>query len=288
MVLVVSDVANAIEQITMIAKNYDGYVVSSSSWRERERMVGNIAIRVTAEHFDEAIRALRGLAVEVTQESTSGIDVTEEYVDLTARLHNLEASEEQLLELMKQAGEVEEILEVQRELTRTREEIERIKGRMQYLEQSSSMSLIQINLEQSKLTVEFSANKRSVKEGETVRFVPEIGGGFAPYSFEWDFGDGSTSTDERPTHAYKSDGYYTVNLKVTDDRANEDSQEREDYIEVLPGWSGGNTASSAWNGLAAFGRVLADFFIWLGYFSPLWIVIGVILYFTWWRRRKKT
>jgi hypothetical protein len=287
MVLVVSDVANAIEQITMIAKNYEGFVVSSSSWRERERMVGNIAIRVNAQYFDDAIRALRGLAVEVTQESTSGKDVTEEYVDLSARLHNLEASEEQLLELMNQAGKVEEILEVQRELTNTRGEIEQIKGRMQYLEQSSSMSLIHVSLEQSKLTVEFSANKRSVKAGEDVRFDPEIGGGFAPYSYEWDFGDGSTSTDQRPTHAYKADGYYTVTLKVTDDRGNWDSQERENYIEVLPGWSGGNTASSAWNGLAAFGRVLADFFIWLGYFSPLWIVIGVILYFAWWRRRKK-
>lgn len=288
MVLVVSDVANAIEQITTIAEDYEGYVVSSSSWRERERMVGNISIRVNAQYFDDAIRALRGLAVEVTRESTSGQDVTEEYVDLSARLHNLEASEEQLLELMKQAGKVEEILEVQRELTRTRGEIEQIKGRMQYLEQSSSMSLINISLEQSKLTVEFSASKRSVKAGESVRFDPEIGGGFAPYSYEWDFGDGSTSTDERPTHAYKSDGYYTVTLKVTDDRGKTDSQERENYIEVLPGWSGGNTASSAWNGLAAFGRILADFFIWLGYFSPLWIVIGVILYFAWWRRRKKT
>jgi hypothetical protein len=285
--LVVSDVANAIEQITGLAESYEGYVVSSNSWRERDRMIGNIAIRVDAQYFDDAIRSLRQMAVEVTQESTSGKDVTEEYVDLSARLHNLEASEEQLLELMKQAGEVKEILEVQRELTSTRGEIEQIKGRMQYLEQSSSMSLIQIRLEQSKLTVEFSANKRSVKAGERIRFDPEIGGGFAPYSFEWDFGDGSTSTDERPTHAYKSDGYYTVTLKVTDDRGNWDSQERENYIEVLPGWSAGTTASSAWNGLAAFGRVLADFFIWLGYFSPLWIVIGVILYFTWWRRRKK-
>ena len=67
-----------------------------------------------------------------------------------------------------------------------------------------------------------------------------------------------------------------------------EEEEKSHYIGVLPGWSAGSTASSAWNGLSAFGRFLADFFIWVGYFSPLWIVIGIILYFAWWRRRKKS
>ncbi|HJX13518.1 MAG TPA: hypothetical protein VJ377_08330, partial [Dehalococcoidales bacterium] len=60
-----------------------------------------------------------------------------------------------------------------------------------------------------------------------------------------------------------------------------------DYITVLPGWSAGNIAGGAWNGLVGFGRVIADIIIWLGIFSPVWIIIGVILYFAWWRRRKK-
>ena len=70
-------------------------------------------------------------------ESTTGQDVTEQYTDLDSQLRNLEASEAQLLELMKQAGTVEEILKVQQELTNTRGQIEQIKGQMQYLEQSS-------------------------------------------------------------------------------------------------------------------------------------------------------
>ena len=66
-----------------------------------------------------------------------------------------------------------------------------------------------------------------------------------------------------------------------------DTELRNEYIVVLPGWSAGNVATSAWNGLATSGRVLANIFIWLGVFIPVWIVIGVIVYFAWWRRRKK-
>jgi hypothetical protein len=287
MTMVVVDVASAMEQITNLAATYDGYVVASNSWQDRDRMMGSISIRVDAEFFNDAIRALRAMAVEVRSESTSGQDVTEEYVDLSAKLRNLEAAEAQLLELMKRAGEVKEILEVQRELVDTREDIERTKGRMQYLEESAAMSYIEVSLEQSKLTAEFNATSRTVKEGERIRFIPEVAGGFAPYSFEWDFGDGNTSTEEAPRYSYKAEGTYTVTLKVTDDEGTVVPYERADYITVLPGWSAGSIASSAWNGLIGFFRVLADIIIWLGIFSPVWIIILVILYFTWWRKRKK-
>ena len=84
-----------------------------------------------AENFDNVMRSLRGLAVEVTSESTSSKDVTEEYIGLSAKLHNLEATEEQLLRLMEKAEKVEDILSVQRELSRTRGEIEQTNGRIQ-------------------------------------------------------------------------------------------------------------------------------------------------------------
>ncbi len=284
--MVVDDIAVTLEEITGIAEDSGGYVVSSNIWKEEERYVGIISIRVPTELFESTMRTLRELAVEVVLDQTSSQDVTEEYIDLEAQLRNLEATEEQLLLIMQQAVEVEDILEVQRELTNVRDEIERTKGRMQYLEQTSSTSYISVQLTQSKLDVEFSAyGGRYITGGEEVVFIPEIIGGFAPYTYEWDFGDGNTSTEDIPAHSYSSAGDYTVSLTVTDDRGNTDTEIRDDYIHVQSGWSAGNIAKNAWHGLRTFGQVLADIFIWLGIFSPVIIVVGVVIYLM--RRRIK-
>jgi len=285
--LVIEDVLAGMDQIMELADSFGGYVVSSKRWGEGERLVGSITIRVPAEHFDDAMRALRKLAVEVSSESTSSKDVTEEYVDLSAKLQNLEATEEQLLKIMEKAETVEDILDVQRELSKTRGEIEQTKGRMQYLERTSATSLIEVRLEQAKLEAKFTADKAVVKVGEKVQFTSQIAGGFAPYSYEWDFGDGNTSTSKAPTHKYKTAGSYTVSLKVADDRGNTDTETRSEYITVLPGWSAGSIASGAKHGLVAFGHGLAHMFIWIGIFSPVWIVIGGLVYWFWWRPRKK-
>ena len=286
MSLVVNDVSIALDRITKLAEDFDGYVVSSTIWKEEERLAGIISIRVPAEDFNTMMGALRGLAVDVTHEDISSKDVTEEYVDLSAKLHNLEATEEQLLQIMEKATRVEDVLNVQRELSRTRGEIEQAKGRMQYLERTSATSLIRVQLNQAALNVNFTADKRTVKEGQAIRFEGGISGGFAPYSYEWDFGDGETSTIQAPSHAYKTVGSYTVSLRVTDDRGNTDTRTRTEYIDVTPGWSAGSIAGSAWNGFVIFGQVLADILIWLAVFSPVWIVIGGVV-FWWYRRRRK-
>ncbi|MFC1948478.1 PKD domain-containing protein, partial [Chloroflexota bacterium] len=106
----------------------------------------------------------------------------------------------------------------------------------------------------------------------------------SPYSYLWEFGDGETSTDENPSHSYDDSGYYTVSLTVTDDRGNTDTQTREGYITVEPGWNAGSIAGKAWNGLVTFGHVLGNILIWVGIFSPLWLIIGGLIF---WRVRKR-
>jgi hypothetical protein len=287
MQLVVKDVSEALKQITNLAGTYGGFVVNSSMQESQNRLYGNISIRVESKRFNEALAALRALAEDVKAENTSGQDVTEEYTDLDAKLRNLQAAESQLLELMKKAGTVTEILGVQKELVTTRGEIEQNKGRMQYLEQSSDLALIQVSLEQSKLSIEFNATARNIKAGTKIYFVPTIIGGFQPYSYAWDFGDGSTSTEGAPQHAYKKKGTYTVSVKITDDHGSAVSLTRDNYVNVISGWEAGNTAHSAWNGFVTFMHFLLDLLTWIGIFSPIWLVILVILYFTVWHRRKK-
>jgi len=109
-------------------------------------MRGWISIRVPDDRFESVLAELRDLAVRVTSESTSSQDVTEEYVDLESRLKNAEATESQYLALLEKAEDVEDILSIYESLSHVRSEIEQIKGRMQYLERTSSMSLISVYL----------------------------------------------------------------------------------------------------------------------------------------------
>ncbi|UCC18110.1 MAG: PKD domain-containing protein [Dehalococcoidales bacterium] len=156
---------------------------------------------------------------------------------------------------------------------------------MQYLEQTSSTSIIYVQLEESGLDINFSADKRrGIREGERIQFTLQgVSGGISPYSYLWEFGDGETSTDENPAHSYDDSGYYTVSLTVTDDRGNTDTQTREGYISVEPGWNAGSIAGKAWNGLVTFGHVLGNTLIWIGIFSPIWLIIGGLIS---WRIRK--
>jgi len=147
MSLVVEDVNQASDDIAQLAVSYGGYVVSSYIWGEEEDIRGWISFRVPAEKFDQALTDLRELAVRVETERTESRDVTEEYIDLESRLRNAEATEQQYLALLEKAEEIEDILKIYDSLSRIRSEIEQIKGRMQYLEQTTSTSLISVSLE---------------------------------------------------------------------------------------------------------------------------------------------
>ena len=147
MSLVVEDVVAARDEIAQLALSFNGYVVSSRISGEEQEMRGYISIRVPDDQFESALAELRDLAIRVNSESTSSRDVTEEYIDLEARLKNAEATESQYLALLEKAKEVEDILRIYDSLSRVRNEIEQIKGRMQYLERTSSMSLISVDME---------------------------------------------------------------------------------------------------------------------------------------------
>lgn len=148
--LVVRDTEESVAQIKGIVGTLGGYVVSVRLWRDQDQLRGSITVRVPAEVLDEALSRFKSIAVKVERESGSSQDVTEEYSDLNAQLRNLEATEQELLELLRtvreKTGRAEDILAVHRELTQIRGQIEQLKGRMQYLERTSAMSAVTIEL----------------------------------------------------------------------------------------------------------------------------------------------
>jgi hypothetical protein len=150
--IVVPEPSASVKEIADLAKEMGGFVVSSNVFQTffSEANVSadraSITIRVPSERLDEALDAIKSGATEIQSENISGQDVTQEFTDLQSRLRNLEAAEEQLLEIMDSATETEDVLQVFENLRRVSEEIEVIKGRIQYLSESARLSAISVEL----------------------------------------------------------------------------------------------------------------------------------------------
>lgn len=143
--VVVENVAEAINSVAKFATENGGFVVTSNIDEYSSIPSGSVTVRIPSELFDKGIDNAKGLG-EVKSERVSGQDVTEEFVDLGARLKSLQASEEQFLQIMKRAVKIEDVLAVQRELTRVRSQIESLEGRRKYLSESAKLSTMTINL----------------------------------------------------------------------------------------------------------------------------------------------
>jgi hypothetical protein len=144
--LLVEDTDRALAQIAQIAVDNGGYVLNSQSWQTGEVKAGAITIAVRAENFEAAMRRLSDTSLEVLRETSSGQDVTAEFVDLESRLRNLEATRDRLRTFLEEAQDVDEALAVNRELSQIEAEIEQVRGRMNYLSGRATYSTITINL----------------------------------------------------------------------------------------------------------------------------------------------
>ncbi|MGQ9502270.1 MAG: DUF4349 domain-containing protein [Anaerolineae bacterium] len=148
-VLVVQDAGQAAMDIAALATKQGGYVANSNLYLQGGVRRGTIVIRVPAEKYQDTLAALRTLAVRVEKETTNSEDVTQEYTDLRARKVNLEHTEQALQKLLDErlkVGRTQDILEVYRELSNVRGQIEQIEGRLRYLTNLAVMSTISIEL----------------------------------------------------------------------------------------------------------------------------------------------
>ena len=144
--LVVPDVTIAVSQISQMAADNGGYILDSQAWTVNNSKRASLRLAVPASAFEQSLNFLRTAAQQVVKESTSGQDVSADYVDLQTRLGNLEATSARVREFLNEAKSVEESLKVNQQLTDLEGQIAQIKGQMQYYEGRSAYSTITVQL----------------------------------------------------------------------------------------------------------------------------------------------
>ena len=158
-------------KIAGVVESKGGFVVesqqTSSDVKTSTHDIVVMTVRVPAEKFGEALEEIRKTARRVIVETVKGEDVTEEFIDIEARLKAQKALEEQFMEIMKRADSVEDALSVQSQLADVRGEIEKVEGRMRFLENQASLSVIKIRLQTPTV---FTANSAGISYRLTESF----------------------------------------------------------------------------------------------------------------------
>jgi len=137
----------AIARLRQLATQLGGYIANSSMVGGRDQVrSATLELKIPAARFDEAINGLSGIG-KVESVNATAEDVGEEFVDISARVANAKRLEARLVTLLAtRTGKLEDVLAVERELARVREEIERYEGRLRYLSTRVSESTLSVTV----------------------------------------------------------------------------------------------------------------------------------------------
>lgn len=153
---------NVIEQAT---KQFKGYLSEDNEYDYGYRIQHTVTIRVPSENFDKLLATISKSVVEMDDQNITVKDVTEEYVDVEARLKSKKVVEERYIGLLSKAHSVGDILQIEHELARIREDIERVEGRLRYLKNQVSLSTLKITYYQTIETSESFGFGKKVANG---------------------------------------------------------------------------------------------------------------------------
>ena len=143
--LVVDSFANVETQIPLLAKQHQGYIANGSvDTTQGSQRAGSWTVRIPVEQYDAFLDAIAALGVPESR-TQKAQDVSAEYVDLEARISNKKKLEERILQLLAdRSGEIKDIIAVESELGRVREEIERMEGQLRFLSNRVSLTTVTI------------------------------------------------------------------------------------------------------------------------------------------------
>jgi len=133
---------------------YKGYIVESNVYKDGDNHVrGHLTVRIPEKHFQTFLNDAEKEVAEVLERNVTGQDVTEQYVDLESRLTSKQAVEKRLLDFMKDAKKTEDLLKISSDLATVQEEIEKITGKINYLENQTAYSTIHIYMYEKSVNI---------------------------------------------------------------------------------------------------------------------------------------
>lgn len=160
----VDDASKRLADLRKLTEDAGGFVANANVTDRNGVKTAYATVRVPNLKFREIMDAAKSLASTVFDESESGQDVTDQFVDLEARLKAAKAEETQYLEILRRAGSIEDTLNVAARLGEVRSRIEQMEGQMRYLSDQTTYSTISVTLtEEAKVEVP----SRVWKPGET-------------------------------------------------------------------------------------------------------------------------
>lgn len=143
------DLEHTKTRINVAIKKYKAYLASENSYNYDTSIRQTLTIRVPSQNFDSLLAAIAEGVGHFDQRNIQIQDVTEEFLDITARIKTKKELESRYLDLLKEAKKVTEILEIERELGKIREEIESVEGRLKYLSNQVNFSTLTVSFYQT-------------------------------------------------------------------------------------------------------------------------------------------
>lgn len=143
--LLAEQAERAAQDIQDIALRFNGYTTDVRVYAVTSDTKGaSVTVKVPAENFSESFTAMKKVGVKVQNEQISANDVTEQYIDLEARVKNLQAEETQYLKILEKAQTVDETLNVTKRINETRTKIDTTQKQLEYLQKQVAMSSITV------------------------------------------------------------------------------------------------------------------------------------------------
>lgn len=140
------DLDEARKNVLEALEQFDGYLASDQSYTSSSRISLTLSVRVPAKHFDDFLSAATDGVERFDQKNINVEDVTEQFLDIQARLTTKKELEKRYLSLLQKANTVTEILEIEKNLGELRSDIESFEGRLKYLENQVALSTLNITI----------------------------------------------------------------------------------------------------------------------------------------------